>query len=185
MPSSGVQVNYFSSFQTFSVDSSAKFIYTWRQAAHLSPWTCQVTKNTPCTRIAGNWYGNTKPESNFIPERKCFQQTPQTHDCSFTDFKFRMYIDTDFIIKLSYSGTSSEWETKPRNLKIFLVIIRCLVMVHLKGLRQMSMERWWYDYYCQRKNGRRIDMKTFIYATFSWQYQPTTHAALVACYSLP
>jgi hypothetical protein len=38
-------------------------------------------------------------------------------------------------------------------------------MVHLKGLRQMSTERWWYDYYCKRKNGR-IDMKKIYLRNF-------------------
>jgi hypothetical protein len=53
IPSSGLQVNYFTSFQTLSADSSVKFVCASQQATYQSPWsaeswTRQVTKNIPC-----------------------------------------------------------------------------------------------------------------------------------------
>jgi hypothetical protein len=51
MPLTGLQVNYFLSFQMLPADLSANFVCAWRHAAHHSPWsaepwTRQVTKNT-------------------------------------------------------------------------------------------------------------------------------------------
>jgi hypothetical protein len=54
IPSGDLQVNYFSSFQTLSADSLAKFVRPSQQEAHqlpssTEPWTHQVTKKPPCT----------------------------------------------------------------------------------------------------------------------------------------
>jgi hypothetical protein len=62
IPSSGPQVNYFSSFQTFSairhVDSSAKFVCASQPAVHQPPWTVNKVKKTPSISHLTQGYRN-------------------------------------------------------------------------------------------------------------------------------